>query len=70
MINELKIKLTSLGMDEEMADKAISTVAEFSKSKLPSPLHSAIDDVMAGKNPDLGQLGSLLGSLRGFFGGK
>lgn len=70
MINELKIKLISLGMDAEMADKALATVAEFSKSKLPSQLHSAIDDVMAGKNPDLGQLSGLLGGLKSFFGGK
>lgn len=68
MINELKIKLTALGMSEEMADKAISTIAEFAKHKLPSSLHSAIDDVMAGKNPDLGQLSGLLGGLKGFFG--
>ena len=68
MINELKIKLTALGMDEEMATKALTTVAEFAKAKLPSPLHSAIDDVMAGKNPNLGALGGLLGGLKGFFG--
>ena len=70
MINELKTKLAALGMDEEMADKAIITVAEFAKSKLPEVMHSPIDDVMAGKNPDLGKLGGLLGGLKGFFGGK
>ncbi len=70
MINELKAKLTSLGMDEEMANKAISTVAEFAKAKLPSQFHSAIDDVMAGKSPDLGGLGGMLGGLSGLFGGK
>ncbi len=68
MINELKIKLTALGMDEAMASKAITTVAEFAKAKLPSQLHSAIDDVMAGKNPDLGPLTGLLSGLKGFFG--
>ncbi len=68
MINELKTKLTDLGLSEEMATKAISTVAEFTKSKLPEQLHSAIDDVMAGKNPDLGALGGLIGGLKGFFG--
>lgn len=68
MINELKVKLTALGMDEEMATKAISTVAEFTKAKLPSQFHSAIDDVMAGKNPDLGAMSGLLGGLKGFFG--
>ena len=70
MINELKLRLTKLGMDDEMADKAIVTIAEFAKSKLPAMMHSPIDDVMAGKDPDLGQLGGLLGGLKGFFGGK
>jgi hypothetical protein len=68
MINELKVRLTSLGMDEEMASKAINTVAEFVKTKLPQQFHSALDDVMAGKDPDLGPLAGLLGGLRGFFG--
>jgi len=70
MINELKGKLTALGIDEETADKAISAVAEFAKQKLPSQLHSAIDDVMAGNNPDLGKISGLLSGLKGFFGGK
>ena len=70
MINELKVKLIEIGMDEAMASKAIYTVAEFAKAKLPSALHKPIDEVMAGKNPDLGALGGLLGGLRGFFGGK
>jgi hypothetical protein len=68
MINELKTKLTDLGLSEEMATKAIFTVAEFSKSKLPVQLHSTIDDVMDGKNPDLGAMGGLLAGLKGFFG--
>ena len=68
MINELKVKLTALGMDEAMATKALTTVAEFAKAKLPAQLHTAIDDVMAGKTPDLGALGGLLGGLKGFFG--
>jgi hypothetical protein len=70
MVNELKLKLSALGMDEAMADKAIATMAAFAKTKVPVALHSAIDDVMAGKNPDLGQLGGLLGGLKGFFGSK
>lgn len=70
MINELKIKLTSLGMDEAMATKAINTVAEFAKAKLPAQLHKPIDEVMAGKDPDLGVLSGLFGGLKGLFGGK
>jgi len=70
MINELKAKLTALGMDEEMATKAIATVADFAKSKAPSQFHGAIDDLLAGNMPDLGPLSGLLGGLSGLFGGK
>lgn len=70
MIDELKARLTSLGMDGEMATKAIATMADFAKTKVPAPFHSAIDDVLAGKEPDLGPLGGLLGGLSGLFGGK
>ncbi len=70
MINELRTRLTALGMSDEMAGKAITTVAEFAKAKLPAQLHPMLDDVMAGKNPDLSQLGGLLGGLKGFFGSR
>ncbi len=66
-MNELKAKLTALGLSEEMADKTIATVAEFVKSKIPASYHGMIDDVMAGKSPDMG---GILGSLGGLFGGK
>lgn len=66
-MNELKEKLTALGLSEEMTDKAITTVAEFVKSKTPDSYHSMIDDVLAGKTPELG---GVLGSLGGLFGGK
>lgn len=67
MINDLKVRLTNLGLSDEMANKAIETVADFAKSKLPESLHGPIDDVMAGKNPELGKMGGLLGSLGGLF---
>lgn len=70
MINELKSRLTAIGLSEEMADKAIETVAEFAKAKLPEQFHSTLDDVLAGKTPDLGGLGGMLGGLKGLFGGK
>ena len=66
-MNQLKEKLMGLGLGEEMADKVIVTVAEFVKSKIPQGYHSMIDDVLAGKSPDLG---GILGGLSGFFGGK
>lgn len=63
-MNELKERLKALGLSEEMTDKAIATVAEFAKSKLPENLHQPIDDVLAGKSPDVS---GLLGGLGGFF---
>ncbi|MCP5532552.1 MAG: DUF2267 domain-containing protein [Akkermansiaceae bacterium] len=66
-MNELKARLTALGMSDEMAEKAIVTVADFVKSKIPATYHPMIDDVLAGKSPDLG---GILGSLGGLFGGK
>lgn len=68
-MNELKARLTALGLSEEMAEKAIVTVAEFAKSKLPAALHGTIDDVLSGKS-DIGGLGGMLGGLKGLFGGK
>ncbi|RYD40185.1 MAG: hypothetical protein EOP85_14685 [Verrucomicrobiaceae bacterium] len=66
-MNELKERLKGLGLSDELADKAIATVADFVKSKIPSSFHGMIDDVMAGKSSDLG---GILGNLGGLFGGK
>ncbi len=64
-MNELKEKLIGLGLGAEMADKIITTVAEFVKSKIPASYHPMIDDVLAGKTPELG---GILGGLGGLFG--
>jgi uncharacterized protein YoaH (UPF0181 family) len=66
-MNELKQKLMALGLSEDLADKAIATVAEHVKSKTPAAYHSMIDDVLAGKSP---QAGGLFGGLGSLFGGK
>ncbi len=66
-MNELKQKLVALGLSEEMTDKVITTVAEFVKSKIPASYHPMIDDVLAGKTPELG---GILGSLGSLFGGR
>lgn len=68
MINELKVRLTGIGLSEEQATKAIETVADFSKSKLPAQMHPMLDEVMDGKTPDLGALGGLLGGFKNPFG--
>lgn len=70
MINELKSRLTAIGLSDEMADKAIEAMADYAKTKLPGQFHSAIDNVMAGKEPDFGPMVGLLGGLKGLFGGK
>lgn len=66
-MKELTARLQALGLSEEMTTKVIATVAEFVKSRVPSSFHGMIDDVLAGKSPDFGNLGGLLGGLKGFF---
>ena len=66
-MNELKAKLTGLGLSPEMADKVLVTVADFTKAKIPASYHGMIDDVMAGKSPDMS---GILGGLGGLFGRK
>ncbi|MBK1882669.1 hypothetical protein JIN85_09590 [Luteolibacter pohnpeiensis] len=68
-MNELKIKLAALGLDEEQVEQVIATVGEFAKSKLPPNLHPMLNDVLSGKSPDLGPLAGMLGGLKGMFGG-
>ena len=59
-MNELKEKLISLGLSEEMTNQIIATVLEFMKSKVPATYHGMIDDVVAGQSPELrGLLGGL-----------
>jgi len=53
-----------------MATQAITTVAGFVKSKLPESVHPMIDDVLAGKSPDLANSGGILDSLKGMFASK
>ncbi|MES2474509.1 MAG: hypothetical protein V4640_01920 [Verrucomicrobiota bacterium] len=66
-MNELKTKLTNLGLSPEMTDQILVTVADYVKSKVPASYHGMIDDVMAGKTPEMG---GILGSLGGLFGNK
>lgn len=66
-MNELKERLKALGLSDEMTDKALATVADFAKSKLPENLHQPIDDVLAGKTPDFGGILGSLGGLGGLF---
>ncbi len=65
IMSELKTKLMALGLSEEMTEKAIATVAEYVKSKVPASYHGMLDDVLAGKSPSLFGGSSGLGGLFG-----
>ncbi len=51
------------GLSEEMSKVAIETVLNYLKGKLPVPIASQLDDVLAGKEGGdmAGKLGGLLG---------
>lgn len=68
LMNELKQRLAALGLSEQMIEPVLKTVADFVKSKLPENLQPAVDEIMAGKTPDLGGLLGSLGGLGGLFG--
>jgi len=68
-MNELKQRLSALGLSEEQVDGAIKTVAEFVKSKLPPEYQGAVDSLMAGETPDLSALGGgMLDKIKGMLG--
>jgi hypothetical protein len=59
-MNELKEKLMTLGLGDEMADQVLATVVEFAKSKVPAAYRGMVDDLLRGQSPELqGILGSL-----------
>ena len=59
---DLVVKKT--GISEEMARKAVDTVLDYLKDKLPEPIAGRLDDVLEG-----GGTGDLLSGLGGLFGG-
>lgn len=69
-MDELKAKLTGLGLSDEMATQAIQAVAEFVKSKVPESYQGMVDQLLSGQSPDLSSLGGgLLDKMKGMFGG-
>lgn len=62
----IKLVTEKANISEEQARTAINTVLEFAKSKLPAPLASQLEGLLAGG----GDLGSLAGGLGGLFGRK
>ena len=60
---ELVVKKT--GIPEETAKKAVETVLDFLKEKLPEPVGGMLDNFLDGD-----AAGDLLEGLGGLFGGK
>jgi hypothetical protein len=60
------------GISQENAQKAAQTVIDFLKTKLPAPVASQVDAVLAGDMSGVaGQAGEMLkGKLGGAFGGE
>ncbi len=57
------------GITPEQAERAIETVIEFAKSKLPEPFASQVEALLQGSDPAQG-LGGLAKGLGGLFGGR
>ena len=53
------------GISETQARKAVETVLDFVKDKLPDPIAGRLDDILEG-----GGAADLLSGLGGLFGGK
>ena len=60
----VKMVVKKTGMSEEMARKAVDTVLDFLKQKLPTPLAAQIDGLLSGS----GSLDDKLQGLGGLFG--
>jgi hypothetical protein len=68
MIQQLMDKT---GLPEDKATAAVSTVVDFLKEKLPSPIASQIDSLMGGGASGLTEkLGGVMQSVGGMFGKK
>ena len=63
----VKLLSQKLGLSEAVARQAVEIVVGFLKTKMPAPIASQLDAILAGKTPnfDVGK-----GILGGLFGGK
>ena len=66
-MNEIIQRLIArTGLSEEQSASAVQTIAGFLKEKLPAPLASQVDAVLAGGDASpVGALGSAAGALFG-----
>ena len=70
-MNELiNLIVQKTGISQENAQKAVQTAIDFLKTKLPAPVASQVDAVLAGDMSGIaGQAGEMLkGKLGGAFG--
>lgn len=69
-MNELiELVAQKAGITPEQAQKAVETVIDFAKSKLPEPFASQVEGLLQGNDPLQG-LGGLTKGLGGLFGGR
>ena len=65
----VKLVVEKTGLPEETAQKAVETVLDYLKERLPEPIASRLDDIVSGLgNIDTGQLDDLLKGLGNLFG--
>ena len=70
-MNELvNIVVQKTGLSQEQAQQAVTAVIDAIKSRLPAPMASHLDSLIAGGSGGLGGLESAAGDmLKGVFGG-
>jgi len=56
----VKLVAQKAGISEDQAKKAVATVLDFLKQKLPAPVAAQIDSAVSGSGP-LGGLGKMFG---------
>lgn len=61
----IKLVVAKTGISEDAARKAIETVLQFIKDRLPAPLGAQVEGLLQGSG---GQAGALLGGLGGLLG--
>jgi hypothetical protein len=61
----IKLVVAKTGISESMAKVAVETVLSYLKAKLPAPMASQLDGLLAGGagGLDLGSIGGALGGL-------
>jgi hypothetical protein len=64
----IKMVSDKIGVSEDQARTAVTTVVGFLKDKLPEPIASQLDGIMSG-NVSMDSLGDLAKGIGGMFGG-